>query len=546
MRLNLANTTLHDSRQAGSSPAGLAIALAVLWAGCVSPHYGEPEPPPAAPSASRGTAQADAAVRPPLDPTPVETDAAVTAPRPEPTPDPQRVGDPARGLRLLIENGTPEAPYLSCGIPSFVWNTLGFGVLTRGDLDIPTDEPALAVRKDHDLPYYLSSAVRPSGEKVINANCLLCHGGKLGNSGVVVGMPDATRDFTASDSLISGVPSLALGTLAALASPATRTELERFKRAVDAQADFPSTDTVGVNPADLIFTTLAAHHDPRTLAWRPLASATLTAQQAEGIFVDVPPWWNMHRREHMFHSSFGRGDHARIMATASLLCVDNTREAAAIDAYFPDILAYVSSLRAPHYEAHTSRPIDFPRAERGRRHFDERCVRCHGGKADEGPEPLSFVSTAELGTDSAYAELTQVAPAGTRTALTSLFEFFNESWYGTEGAVGRLEAQQRLGYTPPPLDGVWATAPYLHNGSVPTLEALLDPRKRPRLFKRSFDPTEYDFDKLGWPFQEVASKGGDKAVYDTTRRGYSNTGHTFAADLGDEDRRDLLEYLKTF
>jgi hypothetical protein len=100
-------------------------------------------------------------------------------------------------------------------------------------------------------------------------------------------------------------------------------------------------------------------------------------------------------------------------------------------------------------------------------------------------------------------------------------------------------------YSAPPLDGVWATAPYFHNGSVPTLDAVLDARLRPSIFRRSFDPAKYDFERLGWPYEPVVSKGRDATVYDTTRKHYRNGGHTFAAGLTDDERRDLLEYLKT-
>jgi hypothetical protein len=64
----------------------------------------------------------------------------------------------------------------------------------------------------------------------------------------------------------------------------------------------------------------------------------------------------------------------------------------------------------------------------------------------------------------------------------------------------------------PPLDGIWATAPFLHNGSVPTLEELLDSRTR---------------------------------APDPGRPGYSNAGHTFGDPLTAADRRALIEFLKT-
>ena len=52
-----------------------------------------------------------------------------------------------------------------------------------------------------------------------------------------------------------------------------------------------------------------------------------------------------------------------------------------------------------------------------------------------------------------------------------LEEWFNESYYGT---VSRVETQSPfVGYVAPPLDGIWASAPYFHNGSVPSIELVL-------------------------------------------------------------------------
>lgn len=101
-------------------------------------------------------------------------------------------------------------------------------------------------------------------------------------------------------------------------------------------------------------------------------------------------------------------------------------------------------------------------------------------------------------------------------------------------------------YLAPPLDGIWARAPYLHNGSVPTLRALLT-KVRPAQFYRG--NVRYDQKAVGF-VSEVAT--GSAALYDTTKSGNSNAGHDTAAFLGDIDwsadsakTNDLLEYMKT-
>jgi hypothetical protein len=111
-----------------------------------------------------------------------------------------------------------------------------------------------------------------------------------------------------------------------------------------------------------------------------------------------------------------------------------------------------------------------------------------------------------------------------------------------------------VGYQAPPLDGIWATAPYLHNGSVPTLALLLRSSDRPARFTRppSTDFAYYDQVNVGWTFERVtepppASLPAHEArfIYDTARFGLGNGGHTFGDKLSDAERGDLIEYLKT-
>ncbi|MDD5494848.1 MAG: di-heme-cytochrome C peroxidase [Dehalococcoidia bacterium] len=114
--------------------------------------------------------------------------------------------------------------------------------------------------------------------------------------------------------------------------------------------------------------------------------------------------------------------------------------------------------------------------------------------------------------------------------------------------IGYRKKADGSSYTPPnllayrarPLDGIWATAPYLHNGSVPSLyELLLPPNERSRVFyvgKREFDTDTVGF-KSGW------SRDGFR--FDTRLPGNHNSGHTYGTELTEDQRLDLLEFLKT-
>jgi len=97
-----------------------------------------------------------------------------------------------------------------------------------------------------------------------------------------------------------------------------------------------------------------------------------------------------------------------------------------------------------------------------------------------------------------------------------------------------------IAYKARPLDGIWATAPYLHNGSVPTLWDLLLPvAQRPKTFY--VGSRELDTTKVGF----VATDIPGAFLFDTSISGNSNTGHTMGATLSDADRAALVEYLKS-
>jgi hypothetical protein len=258
-----------------------------------------------------------------------------------------------------------------------------------------------------------------------------------------------------------------------------------------------------------------------------------------GVPVDVPPWWRMKKKNAMFYDGAGRGDHARIMMTASVLCTDSVAEAQEIDAYFGDVRAYITSLEPPPNPT----PIDAAKAARGKAVFDATCSVCHGTYGDGGTYPNLLIPLDEIGTD-------PVIGSGAAQFADRFVDWFGKSFYGESA---RLEP--RPAYYAPPLDGIWATAPYLHNGSVPSLAALLDAKTRPTFWRRkATDGLGQDYDPtIGGIGFDVVDHGQDaepdaaarRRIYDTTKPGYGNGGHTFGDALAADDRAALLEYLKT-
>jgi hypothetical protein len=100
------------------------------------------------------------------------------------------------------------------------------------------------------------------------------------------------------------------------------------------------------------------------------------------------------------------------------------------------------------------------------------------------------------------------------------------------------------GYANHPLDGIWLRAPYLHNGSVPSLRDLLKPdAQRPATFYRGNDV--YDPQNVGFVSTEAQSGGRQFYKFDTHDPGNGNAGHLYGINLSDQDKDALIEYLKT-
>ena len=108
------------------------------------------------------------------------------------------------------------------------------------------------------------------------------------------------------------------------------------------------------------------------------------------------------------------------------------------------------------------------------------------------------------------------------------------SWNNT------INVNQTKGYVAPILEGLWASAPYMHNGSVPSLWLFMRPESRPAKF--IVGDQNLDMKKMG-----IESKANlTSEIYDTTLTGRSNSGHERQfEDLSEDEKDDLLEFLKT-
>ena len=288
------------------------------------------------------------------------------------------------------------------------------------------------------------------------------------------------------------------------------------------------TECKGVNSADRLFAILAAHRDPQSLEW---SDTTISEIPNLGVIpTDVPAWWLLKKKNAMFYTALGQGDFSRIMMASALLTLSDSSDARYADDHFADVYAYLNTIEAPAYP----QTIDQAQADKGKTIFENNCSACHGKYGSEESYPNLLVQANVVGTDSLLAY--------SYSAFSAYLEWFNNGWFGQEPHSAALV--NTGGYVAPPLDGIWATAPYLHNGSVPTLEDLLNSTERPVYWQRSFTDTDYDFTKMGWNYS-VETSASSTSVYNTTLSGYGNGGHTFGDKLSTDERTALIEYLKT-
>lgn len=426
-------------------------------------------------------------------------------------PSKQRLGgDINRGYDYLV-NGD----YVKGGVPTNIFR-MGIG------------KPVLHLERDsinEGLPHDFTAVKADNGEILIAPNCLQCHS-QVFDGKLYIGLGNSFTDF--SDQVTFSLKNLDraekfLKTL----HPKKYKAAESFFIVARTTTPYMYTATPGVNAADRLAAVLAAHRDPVTFKW---SDAPIMDIPKDVIPSDVPAWWLLKKKNGMFYNGFGRGDFGKFLMASNLLTVKDTSESAEVNKHMPDVLAYIKSIEPPPYP----HSIDQTLAEKGRLLFNDNCSECHGTYGKDGQYPNLLIPQSIIKTDSFLYSANYSNP--------QFIKWFNSSWFSMGENPARLEPFK--GYIAPPLDGVWITAPYFHNASVPNLEAVLNSRLRPRYWSREFTNPRYDYEKMGWIFT-IHDAANDRTVYNTTLPGYGNYGHYFGDNLSDADRKAIIEYLKT-
>jgi mono/diheme cytochrome c family protein len=257
---------------------------------------------------------------------------------------------------------------------------------------------------------------------------------------------------------------------------------------------------------------------------------------------DPPAWWLIKKKKTRDWTGSIDARSTRVDMVNLLTPLNSAAYVKKHEGTFVDIAAFLLTIEAPKYPF----PIDKALAERGHELFVKNCAKCHGTYGPNWTYPNKIVPLDQLGTD----------PVLAHSLSAPLVEHFNQTWLAKEvGPEGTpFEVMERDGYQSPPLDGIWATASYFHNASVPTVYHVLNSKARPKIFTRSYrtDKEDYDPVKLGWKIT-VLDKPADprlpaierRRIYDTTLPGRGNGGHTYGDKLTEEERMAVIEYLKT-
>jgi hypothetical protein len=200
-------------------------------------------------------------------------------------------------------------------------------------------------------------------------------------------------------------------------------------------------------------------------------------------------------------------------------------------------------LKPPKWPADLLGPLDATKAKAGEKIFNDMCRDCHQNRlfelSDVGTDPTranSFGQPVAGGVPFPKAIQPILDKLKARAFLDDGVSEADQKTMDAPTVIWRAPGK----YLARPLTGVWATGPYLHNGSVPTLWHLLHPDQRPAKFVTG--NSEYDPKDVGY------TTGGNGWAFDTSQLGNGNGGHSsakYGTNLSEDQKTALIEYLKS-
>jgi len=420
---------------------------------------------------------------------------------------------------------------------------------------------------------------------------------------------------------------------------------ENAFNAVLANPPWMANRTRGTNAADQEIIASLYGRDVDTMDWlAPEFTPEEEGKYTELPFIllggdqDQPTWWWTHNKPRYLWTGAGSAGSSRGNFFPASVNPYDGHWSKAREADFQDMDMWLNSLEAP---AFVGREIDMALAEEGAVLFHTKdlwadpangsiarptgngsCANCHGAYSPRYIHQPGFLPDPRLAgmagytvpmhilqTDPAQADLSGFTAGTTnRTAIggaNELWQAYPDAQVGYRMPEERAEGETPFpaemgdsipgrqcgfgglgGYSAPPLHGVWASGPYFHNGSVPTVWDVLSPSSRPNVWRRmripeadavlgdrGFDTSlerAYDYERLGWKYDVLACDSDSEApyhlscrtghdadeppsenavdertIYNTNAYSKGNQGHEYTQVLSDSERLAIIEYLKT-
>jgi cytochrome c553 len=343
-------------------------------------------------------------------------------------------------------------------------------------------------------------------------NCLACHGGKVAGR-VIPGLPNSH---------------FALQTLTEDVRLVKLSQGKKLSHLDLATLQLPLSTTNGTTNAVVFGIVLGTYRNPDMTVDTKRKLPPLMHHD-----VDAPPFWNVRKKRSLYSDGHAPKTPRPLMQFILLPRV-SPETLTKWEPDFASILAWIESLEPPKYPFEINRVL----ASRGEAVFKEQCARCHGTYGPGGKYEQQTIALDEIKTD----------PLRWKALTREHRQWLKDGWMSHNGH-DPVEVEP-IGYVAPPLDGIWASAPYFHNGSVPTLWHVLHPDSRPVVWKRTEDG--YDRDKVGLEVETFDAipetlevPAHRRRYFDTKHPGKSPAGHTFPNVLDEDEKRELLEYLKT-
>ncbi len=469
----------------------------------------------------------------------------------------------AAALVLDARAGDPSLP---ADIGTLNDTLRGFGFLVAPEIaNLPPGVAAVAGEMPLGVTFGDVALVGGAPVRVANLGCAACHAGvTYGADGMPdpgrawLGMPNTSIDleaytgriFTALQRAVAE-PEALMGTVAALYPEAGWRERQVLRWLVLPQVRARLSGIEGGRP--MPFTNGLPGSTNGVAALKVALGVPLMGGGAEDAgIVSIPDLAHRHWRTSLLaDGAYAVPGLPRQAAVTEAEAGERLRALAAITTFFTvpsmgvhpdaaarhlpeagDIFAFLSNDYAPQP---FPGPVDDGRAQAGAAVYAAACASCHGAYEWRAgrPELVAFPNwIGDVGTDRLRGE----AFTGALAAAI-----------GATAYAGTISAEATGLYAAPPLGGLWASAPYLHNGSVPTVAALLDPATRPGQFM--VGGHALDFRALGLQLRGDAYPAGYvpfsvPAIYDTGLPGRGNGGHTFGQDLDPADKQALIEFLK--